>query len=277
MGKLLRAALPRVIKSRVFWVCTAGVSLAVLYVLIQNHSYNVRYDTAFPLDRMFFGYNLLVPIQCAVFCSLFLGTEYAEGVIRNKLVVGHTRTAVYLANLITVLIASSLMSLACLAVCAALGVPLFGGLKMSLGAAAAILAGSFFMTLATCSVCTLGAMTVHKRAVLAILLVLGAVGLLMIAAYLQDALEAPEYLPYAMGMSVDGELVMMDDVPNPRYLTGAARQVCQFLYDFLPTGQALQYRLGQAAHLWLMCLYSAVITAVTTIAGLAAFRRKDIK
>lgn len=276
MGKLLSASMARTVKDKVFWVCVTALSVLVAYVCVQNYLYQMRYNTPYGLDMMLFGYNLFIPIQCAVFCSMFLGTEYADGTIRNKLVVGHTRRAVYLSNVVTAFVASVLMSLACFVVCLAMGVPLFGGPRMGVGWMLTILLGSLCMTAAICAICTACAMLIHKKAVLVLVLVLGMVALMLAAIAIQGMLEAPEFYPYAMDM-VDGELVTRNDVPNPHYLTGAKRAFYQFLYDFLPTGQARQYHMGEAAHPWRMCLYSIAITVVTTIAGLAAFRRKDIK
>ena len=65
--------------------------------------------------------------------------------------------------------------------------------------------------------------------------------------------------------------------PNPHYLTGLEREVYQFLYDLLPTGQSLQYTtLGFTDPAKLMGL-SALVAAVFSAAGAALFRRKDLK
>ncbi|MGY3662454.1 MAG: hypothetical protein ACXAHE_00930 [Roseburia sp. 1XD42-69] len=40
---------------------------------------------------------------------MFLGTDYSDGTIRNKLTVGHTRTNIYLANLIVTFAAGLLI------------------------------------------------------------------------------------------------------------------------------------------------------------------------
>ena len=276
MRDLLSSSLSRAVKDKVFWFCALAVSFLAVYALIQNYVYQIKFEETYALDGMLFGYNLFVPFQCAVFCSLFLGTEYDHGVIRNKLIVGHTRASVYLANLIAAFVASVLMSLACLAVCAVLGTPMYGWLKMPVGFMATILVSSLLMIAAVCAVCTLCAMLIHKKALLAIVLLMGTLALMAVAISLQAGLDAPEFYPYAAEM-VDGELVMMDDVANPRYLSGLKRDIYQFIYDFLPTGQAMQYNRGQADHPVLMCLSSIAITAVTTAAGLAAFRRKDIQ
>ena len=43
----------------------------------------------------------VVGILISIFYSLFLGTEYNDGTIRNKLIVGHKRETIYLASFIT--------------------------------------------------------------------------------------------------------------------------------------------------------------------------------
>ena len=50
------------------------------------------------IDNGFFGCALFIGIVMAVFCSLFIGTEYSEGTIRNKIIIGQKRGTVYLSN-----------------------------------------------------------------------------------------------------------------------------------------------------------------------------------
>ena len=50
-------------------------------------------------------------LVAAILTSMFIGSEYSDGTIRNKLVVGHSRMRIYLANLIVCSVACVLISL----------------------------------------------------------------------------------------------------------------------------------------------------------------------
>ncbi len=51
----------------------------------------------------------------------------------------------------------------------------------------------------------------------------------------------------------------------------------EIFYDFLPTGQSIQYMTMSVLHLWMLPLYSFIITVVTTTTGIFLFRKKNIK
>ena len=51
----------------------------------------------------------------------------------------------------------------------------------------------------------------------------------------------------------------------------------QFLDDFLPSGQSVQYANMEAENIPLLAAYSAGITVAAAAAGMYVFRRKDIK
>ena len=274
MANLLRAGFVRMKKSPVFWLGVAVMSGWAVLVCWRTHSRQGVY--VYSLDDVLFYHNLVGIFLPSVFCALFLGTEYDNGTIRNKLVAGRTRTEVYLSNLILTVCAVLVMLLAFHLVTAVLGTLWLEGLRMPVGLALLSVAANALAVVALCSLCTVGSMLIPKKAVLAVALIMGLLLLLMVSTTIDNRLQEPEYYPLVMEM-VDGEFVQMEDVSNPNHVTGIDREVWQFFADFLPTGQALQYHFAHAVHPWRMAAFSLVIVLASTGAGLFAFRRKDIR
>ena len=93
--------------------------------------------------------------------------------------------------------------------------------------------------------------------------------------YLYSRVSEPEMIN---GLVITQEGMQMGDPsPNPRYLTGIKREIYQFVIDFLPTGQCGQMRELNVLHPVRMMVSSIVIAIVTTLGGIFAFERKDLK
>ena len=78
MRKLLTANLMRIKKSKLFWsLCgiSAAISLYMIVDALANRSTSI--------DTQLVSFVLIAEIASAIFTSLFLGTEYGDGTIRN--------------------------------------------------------------------------------------------------------------------------------------------------------------------------------------------------
>lgn len=277
MRKLLCANFARGFRSRVFWICMAFlIGFGILLVYTQYRELTQYGPGHGSMNHVVFAYALVIGIPCAVFCSLFFGAEYSDGTIRNKLVVGHTRTSIYLSNLITCIAAVLLMCAAFLVTVFAVGTPLLGFLSVDSQSIVWMLLGSIVMTAAYCCLCLMLSMLNQNKTVVAILTILGVCLLLLAATIINTKLNAPEFYDgYVFTDSLGN--VSSESLPNPEFLRGTARAVYEFFYDFLPSGQGLQYANLEAAHLWQMPLYSLGISVVSTGLGLILFRKKDLK
>ena len=99
--------------------------------------------------------------------------------------------------------------------------------------------------------------------------------LAMAASALDDRLCEPEM---NQGMTLVGtQLVEMEPTPNPLYLSGMIRTVCEAALELLPTGQALLLSDVAVEYPVRAISLSAVFTIVTLLVGSMLFRRKDIK
>ncbi len=275
MNKLLAANFTRLKKDKAFLLFIAIMLLAGILLPIIHYMDKVNSEYEVTLERGFFAYAIFIIILTSVFTALFVGTEYSDGTIRNKVIVGHNRVAVYLSNLIVCLVAGILMCTAYLIPYLCIGIPLLGFFKV--GAIPILLLGMcvFAMMAAFVALFTLIAMLSQNKAVTAVFCILLAFFLLFIGASIKNRLEAPEYYS---GYAITGDgVTVAEKKTNPQYLTGSKRAAYEFLYDFLPGGQAVQLSGMSAVRLWLMPLYSVFILFVATGAGIIIFKKKDLK
>lgn len=125
---LLKANFSRLWRSASFWVAVAvmaGVSVVELCVMLNAR----RQGIPVPLENRYAIFALMSGVVLSAFCSLFIGAEYSDGAIRNKISVGHSRAAVYLANLTVCAAAGVLACLAYILPMLAAGIPLLGALS----------------------------------------------------------------------------------------------------------------------------------------------------
>ena len=275
MTDLLRAGFSRLWRAPVFWL--GVVFMACCGGLVCQNVYDgARNGIVYFMGDLCRYHCLATVFLPAVFCALFLGTEHEHGTLRNKLIAGKSRAAVYLACLILSLAACFLMIGAYFLPVVIAGPFVTEGIGMAPGMLALIVIGELLMAAALCALCTLGSMLISRKAILAVVLLLAVIGGVVFSAAVEGRLDEPEFYQ-GVGMTVDGELVDKSNTENPRFLTGTKREIYQFIADFLPTGQALEYNFGSYVHPAAMCLYSLLILAASTAGGLLAFRRKDLK
>ncbi len=276
MSKLLRADLLRLKKDRTFWCCMIAAIVYAVFMCMTAYHNSVKYDADLSMDDCLMKIYLFSGIFAAVFCSLHIGTEYSDGTMRNKLVVGRTRTAIYLSNAIIAIGVNILFSIVYMAVVCILGIPLLGPAAVALPELVILLAVGTLMIMATTSVCCLLSMLNHNKALVAVISIIGAFALIMLAALITSSLNAPEFYEDVVFLDKAGKPVL-DSIANPQYVRGTKRAVYQFIADFLPTGQALGLSTMVAENPWWMMGYSLIITAVSNVVGILAFRRKDLQ
>ena len=99
MIKLLRAGFFRLKKEIMFWLfIIATILVAGIRILTTSHDE--------PLDKFLYDYIIYIGLFIAMFVSVFVGKEHSEGIIRNKIIVGHNRISIYISKLIISIVVS---------------------------------------------------------------------------------------------------------------------------------------------------------------------------
>lgn len=276
MMSLLSTMLFRLRRSKSFWCLMAFEAAAGLILPILNYRNNRRYLQEIPLDSNSFAFVTFMVVLSAVLASLFLGTEHSDGAIRNKIIVGNRRHQIYLANLSAVYLGSLLLCACFLVPYLAVGIPLLGFYQTEISVILLNLLTAAVLMLAVTSIYTALTMLNQNKAIVVAVCILLSFAILMVGAYINAALTAPEFLD---GISIDQAtgVLQQEVIPNPRYLRGTMRKVFEFFYDFLPGGQAIQLSSMEVAAPWRLMAYSLAISLVSSTVGIFFFRRKDLK
>ncbi len=277
MSKLLVANFIRLIKSRIFWIANifmAGYSIFIYSTAAANVSngiYNINWNLYFFNDILLIGFIM------AVFTSFFLETEYHDGTIRNKIIVGHTRRRIYLANFITCVVAGLIFMVVFAAVSVIAGSLLVDSaiLTSLVNIGWCVVLGTLIMIVYT-AVFVAIAMLDSKKARSAATSVLIALIFLIVGFLIYNDLQEPE-LTNRTVFTETGELKIEENIPNSNYVSGMKRVIWEMLALLLPSVQGMQI-IAMDGVFSLKIIFSLIIVAVAFCAlGMCIFQRKEIK
>lgn len=276
MLKLLRANFSRLGRDRAFRLLSAlmvffGTSMAVVNAVHARQDGDI-----WVMDYTIFIYVILAPIVNAVLTALFIGNEHSSGTMRNKRIAGHRRGSIYLANLLVCICAGICLCLAFALPQAAVGLLMKGELNAPLPEILRYVGLSFALMIAFTALFTLIAMLCQNKSHTTAGCILLTVALLFAGVYISSTLEEPEYLE-AYSYTENGVTVEEPEQKNPYYITGAKRQVYEFLQDLTPGGQVIQVSEMGVGKPVMLAVYDGLILLLVTGFGLIFFRREDLK
>lgn len=118
----------RLVKWSMFWFVTVIFALiSVLEVLQKKH---MNQDFA----NLIFDFTNFLPIAVIAAAGIFISKDYANNTIRNKIIVGHKRSSIYIANWILSACISIIFFLALTATAAVLGLTMLRTQQVSYNA-----------------------------------------------------------------------------------------------------------------------------------------------
>lgn len=274
MIKLLNAGFTRLRKNRIFWLLSIFSIVLALFMIYMRYSDMKNYGDVIETEQIMFNYSTMIGIVIAIFTSLFLGVEYSDGAIRNKISIGHKRENIYLSNLIITTITSLFSYILFIIVVIIIGIPLFGKITIPMSTLLMLLGCIFVTIIAYSSIFTFIAMMISNKTITAIVSMMLAFGLIMMALICLNILETPEIIQSAT--FVNGE-TKIEEISNPKYPSITKKRVCQTLLDINPAGQMFQIAGRTAPNLKVLPIYSLGLLTIFTGIGLVLFKKKELK
>ena len=275
MRKLLAASFSRLWKEKIFWCVFLIMSVgAVCYNWV---GYNEINKPQVHVENMIFCMLPMSGFIFALFISMRLGTEFEEHTIRNKLIVGYSRTQVYFAEYITCMVASVILLGIMLLVSTSFG--LFLSLEFQSGwhelvllIFCCVLIASVFSAMFTAI-----SMNVGSKAASLVVSIVFLFAILSVASFCINALaEGPVVYSDVVITAEDG-VQFGDLIENPAYIDGMQRTVYELIADILPTGQVIQMNNLEFERAARWPVFSLIMLIIATVAGYIPFRKRDIR
>lgn len=248
MYNLLNAAFFRLKKNKIFYfiiLVSIGMALFFLYSRYADEmryiEYNLPTSNLKSTDRLFADNVLVIGFLMSLFTSLFVGTEYSDGVIRNKIIAGHKRMNIYASNFIMSVIVGVIIEVIYLLIIASIGIPMFGGIEIPISEFLFILLDIFMMIVFYAAIFTFISLICSNITTSTVLCLLLLLAMLVVAAL---------------------------QIPGNELL------------NILPTGQGMQISLlgyKEEANIQLMWLYALGITVIINGIGGYLFNQKELK
>lgn len=274
MINLLNAGFTRLKKNKLFWILTIFTIGLALFMIYTQYSDMKKYKEVVEVEQLMLNYSTIIGVVISIFVSLFLGIEYSDGGIRNKISIGHKRINIYLSNLIIIVITSLLSYLLFLMIITIIGIPLFGNITIPISSLFSLLGCIFITIVAYSSLYTFIAMMISNKTITAVISIMLAFGMMMGALICFRVLDTQKYIQSAS--MVNGEM-KFEEVLNPKYPSETKKKVCQTLLDINPAGQMFQIVGRSAPNLKVLPLYSLGILFTFTSTGIVLFNKKELK
>lgn len=274
MNNLLHAGFFRLKKNKTLYGCLLFILAYNLFVFISQYINMKKTDCDYYLDPLFFNFLMITGILTSITVSLFIGTEYQDGTIRNKLISGLSRSKIYLSNFtLSLLAALSFVAFGYLT-SIALGIPLFGSFRMPTDMLIPRILLGILHVVTYVAIFNLITMLCSNKTYAAVICILLTFFIIFASSFVLNSLSQPESIEQ---LRMQGGEMITEYVKNPNYLTGIKREIYQNILDFLPAGQIMQIFNSSKLHLIRILFYTVITISGSNIIGMAFFAKKDIK
>ncbi len=272
MLNLIKAGLIRLKKDKLFWGLAIFTIVFALALLISAYINTNKYNEIYKTIDFFPRVGIIISFYIAIIISIFIGSEYSCGTIRNKIMMGHNRKSIYLANFVVMSIVTLIYVLLFILVVGFIGIILFGKIDISISKILYLILTIILLSIAMAAINVFVAMNVTSRTISSMINIMLVVILFYGCMVVYGILSHPETINQA---TVTDEGTVYEEVPNSMYFSGNMRTFYQIILNVVPEGQVICLNADEVDYTYYP-LYSIGIILIFTSLGIYLFNKKDI-
>lgn len=275
MYRLLDAGLARVKKNKAFWGCVI-VSIGIaIFMIISNYLDMKNYNVQISTSELVSNYLPMIGIFIAIFTGLFIGTEYSDGTIRNKIIAGHSKINIYLSNFIISNIVAIIFEIIWIVIVLIIALPLFGKPIIELNQLLIMCLDSIMFIIAYSAIFNFISVLSCNKTISAVSCILVFFIMLGVTVFSFSIIQTPETIQQG-GLDPDTGIVSFEEIPNPKYPSESTKRFYQTIIDIIPMGQAFSLAAGLNTNVYILPVYSAILITIFNGAGVYLFNKKDL-
>lgn len=271
MIRLLKAGLFRLKKDILFWLfifLTIGLAVFTLVSYIPMEGVT--------LDNALNNFIAYIGLFIAIFVSIFVGKEYSQGIIRNKIIVGHSRASIFLTNLIISIIVSLLCEIIYLTIIFLFGRHLLGQLQMALSNFIGTLANTVLIIVSFCSIYNFITMLCSEITISTTICIVLFIAMFVAQGTFSLIAHSNKYIEN-VSYDKEGNKHIISQEIDPKYPGEQKIKIAKIIYLAIPQGQAMEIKNNNLDSLQQMNIYSIILIGVINILGIYIFSKKDLK
>ena len=281
MIRLLHANFYRLKKNKVFIgiiIITIIASFVMVFDTYQGNIANEKYNmTKTPIDRTYIIYINIISFLIAIFVSIFVGTDYSDGIIRNKIIVGHSRKNIYLSNLIISIVVGLVLEIIHLTIVTIIGIPLIGKIQMNILDFLYIILNMILLIIVFSSIFNFISMlcsNVTLSTVGSLLLILIMYVFCMSISVVANSTKELKIQDF----DENGNLITQY-IEDKNYPGDFNKNLCKTVINILPTGQAMELSDVNIdmKEIKIYPLYSLGGIIIINVLGIYMFNKKELK
>ena len=281
MIRLLHANFYRLKKNKVFIgiiIITIIASFVILFNTYQGNIINEKYNMIkTTIDRTYIIYINIISFLIAIFVSIFVGTDYSDGTIRNKIIVGHSRKNIYLSNLIVSIVVGLILETIHLTIITIIGIPLIGKIQMNILDFLYIILNMILLIIVFSSIFNFISMlcsNVTLSTVGSLLLILIMYVFCMSISVVANSTKELKIQDF----DENGNLITQY-IEDKNYPGDFNKNLCKTVINILPTGQAMELSEVNIDinEIKIYPLYSLGVILIINILGIYMFNKKELK
>lgn len=263
MNRVLKVDFKSLIKQKSFIISITFMFLFGLYMAINSEE----------IDSLF-NFTAIMGLTISIINSLLIGSDYNDGILRNKVIIGNKRTAIYLSSLINTFISSLFQIIAYIIPYILLSLLLGNKCALSLNTCLLLCIISILITFSYASIYTLISYIIGNKTTGAIICIILAICMEFMTLTLYSRLMEPEMYDEYVHVE-NGAMVTEEAVENSNYVSGIKRTIYEEILKIIPSGQSIIIMESNKSNVKYI-IYSSLIIVFTSLGGIIIFNKKSL-